>query len=56
MGYGETRKYTRTKWRKIIVGAGNRKTFETFARRYDPWLEDVEIYFINNTGNIIKLR
>jgi|GEM_PF-1473419 len=49
-------KYTGTKWRKIIVGAGNRKTFETFARRYDPWLEDVEIYFIDKNGQVYKLR
>ncbi len=49
-------KYTGTKWRKIIVGAGNRKTFETFARRYDPWLEDVEIYYIDSKHRIVKLR
>lgn len=49
-------KYTGVKWRKLIVGAGNRKTFETFARRYDPWLEDVEIYFIDRKYKVVKLR
>ena len=49
-------KFTGTKWRKIIVGAGNKKTFETFAKRYDPWLEDVEIYYIDNEHRVIKLR
>lgn len=49
-------KYTGTKWRKIIVGAGNKKTFETFAKRYDPWLEDVEIYYITKEYKVIKLR
>ncbi len=49
-------KFTGTKWRKIIVRAGNRKTFEKFAKRYDPWLEDVEIYYIDNEHRVIKLR
>ena len=49
-------KYTNTQWRKIIVGAGNRKTFETFARRYNPWLKDLEIYFITPEQRIIKIR
>ena len=48
-------KYTNTQWRKIIVGADNSKTFETFARRYNPWLEDLEIYFITHDQKIIKI-
>jgi len=49
-------KYTSVKWRKIIVGAGNENTFERFARRYDPWLEDVEIYFITPRRKVIRIR
>lgn len=49
-------KYTQSKWRKIIVGAGNKKTFQTLARRYNPWLEDVEIYFIENNLTVVRLR
>ncbi len=49
-------KYTGARWRKIIVGAGNRKTFETFVRRYNPWLEDVEVYYITQNHKIVKLR
>ena len=49
-------KYTGARRRKIIVGAGNRKTFETFVRRYNPWLEDVEVYYITQDHKIVKLR
>jgi hypothetical protein len=44
------------KWRKIIVGAGWREIFERFARNYDPWLGNLEIYFIDEKGNIRKIR
>jgi len=46
---------TGKKWKKMIVGLGNRKVFETYARRNNPWLEDVEIYFIDN-GKVEKIR
>lgn len=49
-------KYTGSKWRKVIVGAGNKKTFQTFARRHNPWLEDVEIYFIEEDRKVTRLR
>mgnify|MGYP000327148167 CR=1 FL=1 len=49
-------KYTHMKWRKIIVGAGNIKTFQIFAKRYDQWLEDLEIYFITAQRKVIKIR
>lgn len=49
-------KYTGVKWRKIIVGAGNKETFKKFSRRYDPWLEDLEIYFITENGEVVKIR
>jgi hypothetical protein len=44
------------KWRKIIVGVGWREIFERFARNYNPWLSDVEIYFMDDKGNIHKIR
>lgn len=44
------------KWRKFIVGLGNRNTFESYAKRYGPWLGDVEIYFIDDNGKLIELR
>ena len=49
-------KYTGTKWRKVIVGAGNRKIFEAFARRYNPWLEDIEIYYITPSCQVVRIR
>ncbi|RLE49287.1 MAG: hypothetical protein DRJ31_05425 [Candidatus Methanomethylicota archaeon] len=48
--------YTKKKWRKIIVGAGNKETFEKFAKKYDPWLNDLEIYFITSNHKILKIR
>jgi len=52
--------YTGKKWRKIIVGYGRREIFERFKRRYDPWLGDLEIYFVDITGKkkyeIYKIR
>lgn len=49
-------RYTGSKWRKLIVGAGRRKTFEDFIRRYRPWLpEDLEVYFVDSNGNIERL-
>ena len=33
--------------RKIIVGSGNKETFERYTREYDLWLDDVEIYFVD---------
>ena len=47
---------TKRKWRKIIVGFGNRKIFETYSRRYDPWLGEVEIYFIDDNERIHRIR
>lgn len=44
------------KWRKIIVGSGNREIFEKYARYYHPWLGDVEIYFVHNTARVEKIR
>ena len=44
------------KWRKIIVGAGRRSVFEKYARNYDAWLGNVEIYFMNEEGKLDKLR
>ncbi|OYT33127.1 hypothetical protein B6U96_17350 [Archaeoglobales archaeon ex4484_92] len=43
------------KWRKFVVGLGNRNTFERYAKQYGPWLGDVEIYFIDN-GKLEILR
>jgi len=45
-----------SKWRKIIVGSGNVEIYERYARKYHPWLGDVEIYFINDKGKIKKIR
>lgn len=49
-------RYTGVKWRKIIVGAGNERIFETFARRNNPWLEDIEIYFITENWQVKRIR
>ena len=49
-------KCTREKWRKIIVGYGRRKIFEDFARRYNPWLGNLEIYFIKEDGSVQRIR
>ena len=38
---------TGKRWRKMIVGMGNRETFVKYAKRYGPWLGDLEIYFID---------
>jgi len=44
------------KWRKFIVGLGNRNTFERYAKQYGPWLGDIEIYFIDDNGKLEILR
>ena len=44
------------RWRKIIVGSGNREIFGKYARIYHPWLGNVEIYFIDDTGKVEKIR
>ena len=49
-------RYTSREWRKLIVGAGRRKIFEDFVRRYRPWLpDDLEVYFIDSSGNVERL-
>jgi hypothetical protein len=48
--------FTGRKWRKFIVGLGNKETFERYAKIYSPWLGDVEIYFINDDRNLEILR
>ena len=45
-----------SKWRKIIVGSGNRETFEKHAKNFHPWLGNVEIYFVDNEGKVKKIR
>ena len=47
---------TKWKWRKIIVGAGERSIFEKYVRNYDAWLGDVEIFFLNSKRKLHKLR
>ena len=44
------------KWRKFIVGLGNREIFEKYVKLYNPWLGDVEIYFIDENKNLEILR
>jgi len=44
------------KWRKFIVGLGNREIFEKYVKNYNPWLGDVEIYFIDEDKNLEILR
>ncbi len=44
------------KWKKFIVGLGNRNTFERYAKQYGLWLGDVEIYFIDDNGKLEILR
>jgi len=43
-------------WRKIIVGVGWREIFERFARNYNPWLGNLEIYFIDEKGSLHNIR
>jgi len=44
------------KWRKFIVGLGNRETFVKYAKQYGPWLGDIEIYFIDENGKLETIR
>jgi len=48
--------FTGRKWRKFIVGLGNRSTFETYAKKYGPWIGNVEIYYINENKELIIIR
>lgn len=32
------------------------KIFEAFARRYNPWLEDIEIYYITPSCQVVRIR
>lgn len=47
---------TGERWRKMIVGGGSKKFFEDYARTYDRWLGDVEIYFLTDDGKIKEIR
>ena len=47
---------SKSKWRKIIVGLGNREIFESYKRRYDAWLGDTEIFFIDDSQKVHKVR
>jgi len=44
------------KWRKFIVGLGNRETFVKYAKQYGPWLGGIEIYFIDENGKLETIR
>ena len=44
------------KWRKFIVGLGNKEVFEKYVKLYNPWLGDTEIYFIDQDKNLEILR
>jgi len=56
MAYGKLEKSSDRKWRKLIVGMGNRETFEKYAKLYGPWLGDLEIYFIDNNKKLWNIR
>lgn len=47
---------TRKKWRKMIVGTGNKETFVKYAKLYGPWLGDLEIYFIDENEQLDIIR
>ncbi len=47
---------SKRKWRKIIVGLGNKEIFEKYVKNYNPWLGDIEIYFIDEEKNLEILR
>jgi len=48
--------WTRKKWRKMIVGMGNKETFVKYAKSYGPWLGDLEIYFIDENEQLEVIR
>ena len=47
---------SKSKWRKIIVGFGNRKIFQNYKKRYGAWIKDVEIYFIDENDKVHKIE
>ena len=47
---------TGKRWRKFIVGMGNKEVFEKYAKLYGPWLGDLEIYFINEGKKLEIIR
>ena len=49
-------KSTRRRWRKMIVGGHNRKFFENYVNKFDVWLGNVKIYFIDGKGEVHTLR
>ncbi|MEM4736885.1 MAG: hypothetical protein QXD41_03360 [Nitrososphaeria archaeon] len=49
-------KWSGKKWKKFIVGLGNKETFEKYVKQYGPWLGDIEIYFIDDNEKLMILR
>ncbi|MEM4278941.1 MAG: hypothetical protein QXP28_00665 [Archaeoglobaceae archaeon] len=40
------------KWRKIVVGSGNRGKFEKYVKKFNSWLGDVEMCFVDESGEV----
>jgi len=48
-------KYQKRKWRKILV-MGEKSFAEWYSKKHDPLLGDVEIYYCDQDGVLVKIR
>ena len=44
------------KWRKIFVIGDDLTFVKKYITRFDAWLDDIEIYFCDADGKLIKMR
>jgi hypothetical protein len=48
--------YARQKWRKIFVIGTDLSVVEKYISIFNAWLDDIEIYFCDDTGKLTKMR
>lgn len=49
-------KFSGQKWRKLFVVGEDRDMTEQYAREFDKWLDDIEIYFFSAKTSLQKIR
>jgi len=52
----KVQQFKKRKWRKIFVLGQDSVLAKYYISKYDPWLDDIEIYFCKRNGELKKLR
>ena len=53
---GLVEKFSKKKWRKILVIGEDKKFVEYYIRIFERWLDNIEIFFFDSKKGLVKMR